>query len=192
MHPHQVLENVEESAPADECGPPSASSPIDTPRTSTADTPRTSSINPFVALPENPFENSQYAEVPQGSSSIMSPASSGSIPARAKSGDGNGTPGQPILQVPDSLSQKHPPPRPLNLPLPASPPLPPRTGAQRQEMVAEVEGKGKQWWTDWLCGCREEGDDQVCTTIRSIRGICLTVVISGGSYKPDGMKGLSG
>jgi hypothetical protein len=158
-HPHQVLEDAEDSVPMDEGGPPSVA---DTPRTSLADTPRTSSTDTFPASPNNPFENPQYVEVPQ-ESSIMSPTSSSSLTTTVKSADrNNSVAAHAILQVPDSLARKQPPPKPLGLPPPTSPPPPPGAIPQRREMEEEVERKGKRWWTEWLCGCREDGDDQVC------------------------------
>lgn len=73
-----------------------------------------------------------------------------------------------------SPSSKQPPPKPLDLPAPRSPP--PRTGtphadrppepipppdATGHESELEEDVPPKRWWTDWLCGCREGGDHQV-------------------------------
>lgn len=175
-HPHQVLEDVEESVPMDESVPPSV-----------ADTPRTPSTDALTASPENPFENPQYAEVPHESSSIMTPTSSTSLTMTTKSVGGNIVPEQAILQVPDSVVRKQPPPKPLGLPQPLSPP--PRLGAvpqlQRQEMAAEeIERKGKRWWTEWLCGCREDGDDQVCVRLGITRHVIDKVFPQAGRTNP--------
>lgn len=80
-----------------------------------------------------------------------------------------------------------PPPQPLDIPQPLTPP--PRTGSPHanrppepipapaiseaaQEQEEEVSDK--RWWTDWLCGCREHGDNQVSDSM----AISLSVLIS--------------
>lgn len=81
---------------------------------------------------------------------------------------------KPSLGRKDSLRAQSPP-KPLDLPVPRSPPplsdtshvnhppepIPP----PKVQHVEEEEVPEKRWWTDWLCGCRESGDDQVrvCT-----------------------------
>lgn len=69
-------------------------------------------------------------------------------------------------------TRSHPPPQPLDIPEPRTPP--PRTGSPHtnrppepiappsvSEIAQEEELPEKRWWTDWLCGCREHGDNQV-------------------------------
>lgn len=77
----------------------------------------------------------------------------------------------------DTQYPKHPPPRPLDIPPPKTPPPRAQTPhsstspkpkppaewtrpASDSRPTAETEHR---WWTDWLCGCREggENDDQV-------------------------------
>ncbi|KAF8590988.1 hypothetical protein K439DRAFT_1611630 [Ramaria rubella] len=153
-HPHQVLEDVDESVPMDETGPPSASSPAGTPRTSLLpDTP-----SPFPHT--NPFENPQEEEKIPGS--IMTAASSDSLPNTTANSVPNGATERPILQVRGSSYTNHPPPQPLDLPTSAS--SLPQDGWRSQQVDTEEEDGGKRWWTDWLCGCREHGDNQAGRT----------------------------
>lgn len=84
--------------------------------------------------------------------------------------------GEPSLSRSSSYTRSHPPPQPLDLPKPRTPPprtssssphasrppepIPPLVVSQREE---EEEQPESRWWTDWLCGCRERGDNQVRT-----------------------------
>ena len=77
---------------------------------------------------------------------------------------------RPALGRQDSLRAQSPP-KPLDLPVPRSPP--PRTQTPHAnrppepipppkiQHAEEEEETDKRWWTDWLCGCREGGDNQV-------------------------------
>ena len=178
-HPHQVLEDVEESIPMDETGPPSASSPPDTPRTSVADTPRSSSTDPFQGSTENPFENPQYVEVRQESSSTLTTASESAFPPTPKD----------VIKRPVGVEETSPrkvgPPQPLGLPIPANLPPPPReTVPQRQALERGVEGTGKRWWTEWLCGCREDEADQVCDYLNMPDDVVERLVLQAGRTNP--------
>jgi len=153
---HQVLEDVDESEshPMDETGPPSASSPMDTPRASTADTPRASTA-------ENPFDNPAYQEAQ--SDALMTAASPGSLPSTPKAvAEKEPTPERPILQATRASFIKHPPPKPLDLPAPMS--QAERVQQEEAELEGEEEAKPRKWWTEWLCGLREEGDNQAGRT----------------------------
>ena len=153
-------------------GPPSAISPPDTPRTSVADTSRSSSTETFRVSTENPFENPQYVQVREDTKSTA--ASSSSFPPTPKGvTKGNGTAERPVLHMEDTISRSNQPPRPLGLPPPTTPP-PASLGTvpQRQELNEEAQKTGKRWWTEWLCGCREDEGDQVYTNL-SIPSVLL-------------------
>jgi hypothetical protein len=61
-------------------------------------------------------------------------------------------------------SKRIPPPIPLDIPMPPTPPpritspIEPQTpipiALEEEELESDREGR---WWTDWLCGCRETG-----------------------------------
>ncbi|KDQ53541.1 hypothetical protein JAAARDRAFT_39228 [Jaapia argillacea MUCL 33604] len=84
--------------------------------------------------------------------------------------------GRPILQAKQSHLKPPPPkPAPLDLPRPRSPP--PRTGTPVANQAPEPipppdakrprqvdDDKPTRWWTDWLCGCTEGGEDQAGRT----------------------------
>ena len=71
-------------------------------------------------------------------------------------------------------SKAHPPPAPLDLPEPRTPPprttsphanrppepIPPPAASPMPDVDDVPHGKAR-WWTDWLCGCEEKDDDQV-------------------------------
>lgn len=135
--------------------------------------------------PQNPFTTPAASTVslndPQHSA-IMSETAD--VPLKPIAADGNNG----LLAAPSRKPSKlgrnkslreHPPPQPLDLPEPRSPPLPdgtpaavrppeptpPPTVTQReQEHEEEVHVPEKRWWTDWLCGCREGGDNQAGRT----------------------------
>lgn len=85
------------------------------------------------------------------------------------------TPQQQWNGVPDSQYPKHPPPRPLDIPPPKTPPprvktphsstpqtAKPRTPMNWNQPASSSQSRAEpehRWWTDWLCGCREGGDD---------------------------------
>ncbi len=70
-----------------------------------------------------------------------------------------------------------PPPQPLDLPKPRTPPprtitphanrppepIPPPNVAQNDNDSDDIP-RPTRWWTDWLCGCIETGDNQVSTS----------------------------
>ncbi|TCD71620.1 hypothetical protein EIP91_007367 [Steccherinum ochraceum] len=74
-------------------------------------------------------------------------------------------------------SKAHPPPAPLDLPQPRSPPprtstphtnrppepIPPPAPSPMPE-VEDIPPEKTRWWTDWLCGCSERGDSQAART----------------------------
>lgn len=109
----------------------------------------------------------------------------------------------PALGRTTSVSRPQPLPKPLDLPSPRTPPphttaphasrppepiAPPSTSLQNRE--AE-ESEPRQWWIDWICGCRQRGDTQVCSPFcymsskRNILLLSLTCfTFTGWSYKP--------
>lgn len=155
---------------------------------------------PIPTAVENPFEPpgiSGAGDEESGNSAVMSP-SSPPPPTPAGSRQQEKSPfddpltltpeaedGRPTLQATSSFSgpgshplAQLPPPMPLDLPPPKTPPplgrapkpvlklhqpaatSSPNAGAGQ---VQEVQEEDKRWWTDWLCGCRESGrDNQVC------------------------------
>ncbi|KAI0344560.1 hypothetical protein BDW22DRAFT_1060402 [Trametopsis cervina] len=125
------------------------------------------------ANPENPFATPNASTVSlntPGDSAIMTEASD------STGKDISGSLTVPTASSHDkSKSRSHPPPQPLGLPEPRSPP--PRTGTPHASRppepippptipaeVQEEELPDKRWWTDWLCGCRERGDNQTGRT----------------------------
>lgn len=176
-----------------EAGPPYASSPTDTPRNSTSETLHTPPPPPRPPS-DNPFNNPTYTERgTEPEDALMMAASPGSLPPTPKaSANSNSSPQRPILQVRGSSYVRHPPPKRLDLPTPTSPPSQPANPMASQQQEAEMDDGGnerrKEWWTEWLCGCREDGDNQVCS--RNVPGAQLALMAlfrTGGTYKPDGV-----
>ncbi|KAI0682752.1 hypothetical protein BC835DRAFT_843698 [Cytidiella melzeri] len=103
--------------------------------------------------PENPFRTPMASTVSlntPGDSAIMTEISDTST------GELSDSPQTPT----NAESQKyrsHPPPQPLDLPKPKSPP--PHTVDIHEEELPD-----KRWWTDWLCGCRDRHGDQAART----------------------------
>lgn len=135
---------------------------------------------PVTPDPENPFSTPMASTVSlnaPGDSAIMTEASADSTQNLAGSSSAPSD-GQ------NNKSRPPPPPQPLNLPQPRSPPphsgtphinqapepIPPPTVT---EEVHEEELPEKRWWTDWLCGCRAERDDQVRSCVYRARGETL-------------------
>lgn len=105
-------------------------------------------------------------------------------------GDGNGLTNELGVKIPTSAThlvvpkprragtttalQTPPPPQPLDLPKPRTPPprtetphanrppepIPPPAITQNDNDDDYVQ-RPTRWWTDWLCGCVENGDHQV-------------------------------
>lgn len=87
-------------------------------------------------------------------------------------------------------TRSHPPPQPLNLPPPRTPPptvplvsSPPPEGADPNKPEPEV-----RWWHDWLCGCGEGkdrgGDHQVLLRDFSSENSISNKVYSGWEDQP--------
>ncbi|KAH9910952.1 hypothetical protein B0H21DRAFT_489365 [Amylocystis lapponica] len=150
---HHVLRTTDDGVPLDELdgAPPS-------PHSNAGD--------------ENPFATPTGSTLSLNDphqSAIMTPSASypdGAEPAALLSD----TSPRPTLEASSSFS-KHPPPKPLDLPKPRSPP--PRTETPHANRppepipppvlsppppVPEVEPEEKRWWTEWLCGCSEGAD----------------------------------
>lgn len=131
-------------------------------RLSAPPTPEPGSSPVFARASANPFLTPQASTV---SLSLNSPDGDAIMHA-------SDAPPRPALARADSVARQPPPPEPLDLPQPRSPPprtetphadrppepiAPPVVEPQEQEQ----EQPPKRWWTDWLCGCREDGDKQV-------------------------------
>lgn len=152
----------------------------------------------FTPMAENPFEPPDSASPLRGfegssgsGSAVMNPSSSPPPPTPAALDmgvspfdDSKSVPTptalkRPTLQADHAITSAPPPPQPLNLPPPKTPPprmlSPGITSPPSPTPNPSVTGSGnadanepqwkKRWWTDWLCGCREGpdrgGDDQV-------------------------------
>ncbi|KIP11522.1 hypothetical protein PHLGIDRAFT_124689 [Phlebiopsis gigantea 11061_1 CR5-6] len=127
--------------------------------------------------PDNPFMTPAASTVslnaPEGSV-IMQEADPAKVALSEESGSPTSRGKRPSLGRDNSVRQ-HPPPQPLDLPAPRSPP--PRTQTPHANRPPEPipspaptphqlepDEPPKRWWTDWLCGCREEGDHQAGRT----------------------------
>ena len=133
--------------------------------------------------PENPFEppleNSQSVNsaVMRPSSPPPSTSMQPHLLGESETSAFKESAGQrPILRK--IWSSRHPPPLPLDIPSPKTPPpraitpsvakppkpIPPPMLLPQEHDAHESEQEHR-WWTDWLCGCREGpdrgGDDQV-------------------------------
>jgi len=118
--------------------------------------------------PENPFENPSHIRSDSmtslntpDQSAVMSESSEPSLVPQAPISNPNG-------------KRRHPPPEPLNLPKPRTPPprsetphankppepIPPpsATPTPREDDGHLIEVSETRWWTDWLCGCNEGPD----------------------------------
>ncbi|KIJ39501.1 hypothetical protein M422DRAFT_32736 [Sphaerobolus stellatus SS14] len=137
---HQVVSSIDESVPLETSPPPTPSPNPNLHANGTADSSSVHSLSN-----NNPFEDPRYM-VDMNAESIpidtypSGPNSSSSPRSRSK-------------------QRKQSPPRPLNLPDPVNPQSPDDPQNQR-----ENNDEPKRWWTDWLCGCREEGDVQAGRT----------------------------
>lgn len=134
---HQLLKNNDDRTPPgrDTTLPQSApNSPDRTPRNSIFQT-------------DNPFENPDYT-VP-GMISLNSPPRTPDIDGSKSNGRRSAKKGK--------RSQLEPP-QPLDLPTPITP-----LGAEERclQLEMEREQRRNRWWTELLCGCREEGEEQV-------------------------------
>lgn len=135
---------------------------------------------PFTPEPENPFTTPMASVVSLNTpddSAIMTESTSS---AANELSDSVTT---PTAAAPgDSSPRSHPPPQPLDLPKPRTPP--PRNGTPHADRppepiaapnvnagVREEEASDKRWWTDWLCGCRQDGDHQVRKHVRRVQMI---------------------
>lgn len=152
---HHKLRNSEDEVALDE---------MDT-RVSSPPTPEPS--NPFAT----PAASTLSLNNPEGSA-IMHESDSGQTLTDDR------TDVAPVSQRPSlgrqGSTRAQSPPRPLDLPAPRSPP--PRTETphanrppeptqppklQRADVEEEPE---RRWWTEWLCGCRESGENQAGRT----------------------------
>jgi len=110
----------------------------------------------FVAPPLSPFDDSADRADAMTTSDLPLPRASDS---RTRSS-------QPALRT--RTSTLIPPPRPLGLPQPLTPPPPGTTGARIAPMKAtppptlhpeRIEPEREvRWWHEWLCGCSEGPD----------------------------------
>lgn len=71
---------------------------------------------------------------------------------------GRRSPPRPLLGLPDPVRQHDPPPETPH-----------------------------RWWTDWLCGCREEDDEQVRVHVMLTCSL-LFIYLSGRTYEPYGVE----
>ncbi|CAL1707399.1 unnamed protein product [Somion occarium] len=157
---HHVLRPAEDGVPLDE---------IDTP----APSRRASSepaVNPFIT----PAASTVSLNEPYQSAIMTASSSLPSSEEASTSTLTTPTASRPML--PASLPS-HPPPQPLDLPKPRTPP--PRTGTPHANKPPEpmppptlnvtldeenVPAGKTRWWTDWLCGCMDTGDHQAART----------------------------
>ena len=98
-----------------------------------------------------------------------------------------------------SILRHHPPPQPLDLPAPRSPPPkthtphanrppepispPTATPSHSDPVELEQDLPPKRWWTDWLCGCREGGDHQVRVSLSLTLYLSVIVLRQTLMYK---------
>lgn len=131
---------------------------------------------------DNPFEDTVSGS-PFNDSHRSAVMDASSLPPTPAAREEKRTPRQPVsvvdrplLQATSSFSRP-PPPEPLDIPPPRTPPpstaipainRPPEPVASPTVRESEPEDEPRsipRWWTDWLCGCREgsdrDGDDQV-------------------------------
>ena len=171
---HRALSSIDESVPA---GPPSLSpNPTDEGRSSSPGSAAPSSPTPSSVSTNNPFEDPRYTLSENGNGGGESIPINTLNNSRSKSGRVN------------SKRRAQSPPRPLGLPDPVS--LDPAAGEARRSEMEQEEGPtvARRWWTDWLCGCREEADEQV-RHLRDFRCYLLTKnFLVGWTDKSDGMK----
>lgn len=125
--------------------------------------------------PENPFANphSPFAD-PNEHRALMTASPEPSSLAPSTDQPTSITSG---LLSPPSIFSRPPPPGPLGLPPPRTPPPvidtpPPHTSSPvptRPLINAEENHKETRWWHDWLCGCGEGpdrgGNNQVSTPL---------------------------
>ncbi|GJJ06568.1 hypothetical protein Clacol_000761 [Clathrus columnatus] len=141
QNPHQVLPNNDDLTPPERDTTLFTTSP-----TSPDRTPR----NSTVFQTDNPFENPDYAV--SGTISLNTPPQTPNL-------EGSNV-GSRKKKKKGKRNQLEPP-RPLDLPLPITPPS---AEERRLQLEMEREQRQKKWWTEWLCGCREEGEEQAGRT----------------------------
>lgn len=127
---------------------------------------------PLTPEHENPFTTPMASVVslntPDDSAIMTESTSAKELSDSATTPTATAAPGDP-------LPRSHPPPQPLDLPKPRTPP--PRNSIPHTDRppepiaapnvnagVGEEDASDKRWWTDWLCGCRQDGDNQAART----------------------------
>jgi len=147
----------EEGVPMEELDP--------SPPVSAANSPEPS-FSQAVYEAENPFENP--AHVRSGSTTSLN--TPGRSAVMSESSEPTLVPSTPISNP--KGRRHHPPPEPLDLPRPRSPPprsetphankppepIPPPRATPMEDDGHVTEVPETRWWTDWLCGCNEGPD----------------------------------
>lgn len=140
-------------------------------------------MDDFEQRPNSPGGSRSPTPGPERRSKVADPfadpdanASSASLFVNETDGSGDGM--TPLTPTQESFRQP-PRPEPLDLPRPRTPPPrvytpgvsrppePTRAPTMEAGGGSQTEEKPVRWWTEWLCGCREHGEEQVCPALCS-------------------------
>lgn len=164
QYPHQMLQDSDTLTPHTQDTALLQSSPNSPDRT-----PRNS-----VFQTDNPFENPDYAI--SGMISLNTPPRTPDLAGPKDEGRKRSSKGK---------RNRMEPPRPLDLPTPITPL---DVDQRRLQLEMERVKRRDRWWTEWLCGCREDGEEQVRNQVSSKRP--LFTFLQGWTNEPDGITGL--
>ncbi|EIM82667.1 uncharacterized protein STEHIDRAFT_124042 [Stereum hirsutum FP-91666 SS1] len=137
-------------------------------------------MDDFEQRPNSPGGSRSPTPGPERRSKVADPfadpdanASSASLFVNETDGSGDGM--TPLTPTQESFRQP-PRPEPLDLPRPRTPPPrvytpgvsrppePTRAPTMEAGGGSQTEEKPVRWWTEWLCGCREHGEEQAGRT----------------------------